>query len=281
MIRVSHTLFALPFALSAYLIIHKKYPYTFSFRDLLLIVGAFTFLRSFAMGVNRIVDREIDARNPRTKNREIPQGKISLKEAWIFVILSWIGFEVCAFLLNKLAFFLSFPLSFLMVFYSYTKRFHWMCHFILGALIGLAPVGVYVALLERIPIEALLLFMALFGYISGLDILYSIQDVEFDKKEGLYSIPAIWGVEKALKISFFMHGITSFSLFLLYFFIPVGISYFIGYAILVFFLFKEHQIVGWEEKSLKKENIPKAFFQYNVAVSLLLFISIGVGLFIK
>ena len=276
MIKFSHTIFALPFAGIAVVEILYKYYFknfilNWTLEELILkIIGillCMISMRSAAMGFNRIVDREFDAKNPRTSNREIPSGKISLKKAKIFVIIFTIIFILSAFLINTLAGFLS-PIVVLITFgYSYTKRMTFLCHFILGFAIGLAPSAVWVALLSKIELEALFLSGALMFYIAGFDILYACQDIEFDKKENLYSIPSRFGLNNALWVARISHVLSL--IFLILFSDTSNVNrifYFTIFMVAILF-FIEHYLV----KGGRIEKIPIAFFNINSIISTILF----------
>ncbi len=278
LIRLSHTVFALPFALSALVLIWRDAPEKVSVRELALVTLAFTFFRSFAMAFNRLVDADIDARNPRTAVREIPTGRLSRFQVLVFAVLSLAGGFTAAWLLNPLAFYLGFPAVVLLAGYSYAKRFTYLCHIWLGLAIGMAPPAVYVALIGTVPPEALLLFLTLASYIAGFDILYALQDIEFDKANGLHSIPARFGVRGAQAIAAFLHLITTLLLFLLPQYANLDFVYLIGANIIVLLLFLEHRAIGILGEP-RIEKIPAAFFNYNSAISIVLFIAIASDVF--
>jgi len=192
LIKLGHTLFALPFALSALAIAYAKGA-RFSLADLLWIVLAFTAARSAAMGFNRVADLKFDALNPRTEARPISAGLISKSSAMFFVGLSALVFIFAAYMLNDLCFYLSFPALAFLFFYSYAKRFTALAHYILGAALALAPLGAWIAVTGGLEIGIMALAFALFFQIAGFDILYSLQDMDFDVKHKLFSIPARYG----------------------------------------------------------------------------------------
>jgi len=280
MIRLSHTLFALPFALTALVIIVKNSLTEFSWANLVFVVLAFTGARSFSMGINRIADAKIDADNPRTKNREIPAGILSISQVWIFTVISMLLTTLFAWLLTPLAFYLSFPAMILLAGYSYSKRFTWLCHLWLGAVIGMAPLGVYIALTQTLPTTSWILFGILTTYIGGFDILYSLQDIDFDRKQRLYSIPARFGVNLSLLISTALHLLSIAGFFWLGFYEALGVIYTIGAVILSILVIMEHKIIGWSNH-VKLDKIPVAFFNYNSAISILFFLFILAGSFYK
>ncbi len=274
MIKFSHTIFALPFAGIAVVEVYywnidkdSKLFYTSEIvYKVLGVLVCMVSLRSAAMGFNRIVDWKFDKENPRTKNREIPSGKISLRNASIFVILFSIIFVLSAFLINPLAGILS-PIAILITFgYSYTKRFTYLCHYILGFAIGLAPIGVWIALTSSISIEAILISIALWFYIAGFDILYSIMDIEFDQKKDLFSIPSRFGIPISLWIARINHMISFIAMIGLGIMFQFKWIYFIAIVVVLFLFLIEHYLV---QKSLN--NIPIAFFHINSFISTILF----------
>lgn len=273
LVRFSHTLFALPFALSEWTLLWRKQKIIFSWPKLFYVILAFSAFRSFAMAVNRIADANFDAQNPRTQNREIPRGILSQKTVFVFAILSLILGMFFALLLNPLAFYLS-PLAVVILAgYSYSKRFTWLCHFWLGAAIGLAPIAVSLALTEQIGNESFLLFAVLLFYISGFDILYALQDQEFDQRQKLYSIPARFGQKKAQIISLLSHFLVIVLLFYLAFLENLGWMYYIFFVLIFLLIIKEHSLIGIFS-NLQKEKIPEVFFSYNSAISISLFLGI-------
>jgi 4-hydroxybenzoate polyprenyltransferase len=285
MIKFSHTIFALPFAgIAVVEILYQNY-----FKNpilnwtkqetLIKILGillCMISMRSAAMGFNRIVDREYDAMNPRTSLREIPSGKISLKNAKIFVVLFSIIFILSAFLINPLAGYLS-PIAIAITFgYSYTKRITFLCHFILGFAIGIAPIGVWIALLGKIELPAIFLSGALMFYIAGFDILYACQDIEFDKKTNLYSIPSKYGIDKAMWIARISHFISLIFLLLFSYYNQLNVIFNLTILIVAVLFFLEHYIV----RGGRIENIPIAFFNINSIISSVLFFGLLLDRFI-
>jgi len=270
MIKFSHTVFALPFALSAVVMALKNHK--FIILDLIWIIFAMVGARSAAMGFNRIVDALLDKKNPRTSAREIPLKILTKKQTGIFVILSSIVFIFSALMLGKLCFFLCFPVLFFLFFYSYTKRFTKFCHIYLGFGISLAPIGAFIAITNTLSLSVIFLSLALMTYIAGFDILYACQDIDFDKKENLFSIPVKYGIKKSMKISCFFH------VFMIIFLLCLHISFQMKPVFLLFIfiigilLFIEHKIV--QPDNLKNINI--AFFHINSLVSIVLFTGIFV-----
>lgn len=274
MIKLSHTVFALPFALVAVLLIWQTGQIEITWLKFLWIVLAFTGARSFSMAINRLADANIDAANPRTALREIPAGKISTQSVFIFALLSLALLMVSAWFLSSLAFYLSVPAALLLAGYSYSKRFTFLCHYWLGAVIALAPVGVYIALSQTVPTTAWILYLILFSYISGFDIIYSIQDYQFDQKEKLHSLPANFGVSVSLLVSLLTHFFTIGGLWVLYLQVPMGNIFLAGMVVLSAIILGEHYVVGWGS-NIKSEKIPLAFFHFNSAFSVLFFVFVA------
>lgn len=268
MIKFSHTLFALPFAFSSAILAWRQTPV--SLKDILWILVAMASARSSAMGFNRITDAKFDAKNPRTLNREIPAGKIPLTSAIFFVTFFSCVFIFASAMLGKLCFYLSFPVLVILFFYSYTKRFTSLSHLYLGFAISLAPAGAWIAITGAFAWPILLLSLALMTYIAGFDILYACQDMEFDKKEGLFSIPVRFGIKKALTLSAIIHFFSFVFFFLIHIVFDTHIIYLITVFIIGFLLVVEHYIVKPDDLT----NLNVAFFQVNSLISITLLIGI-------
>jgi 4-hydroxybenzoate polyprenyltransferase len=266
MIKISHTIFALPFALSA-VVLASRYA-DITLYQIFFIVLAMTGARSAAMGFNRIADKKIDKFNPRTSIREIPSGKISLKSAWFFVVFSSALFIFSAFMLGKLCFYLSFPALFILLFYSYTKRFTSLAHIYLGFAISLAPLGAFIALTNSVNLGIIILSLTLLTYISGFDILYSCQDLSFDRENNLFSIPAKLGEKKAFLISDILHLFTFLCLVSLYFIFSMNYIFLMCVILTGILLIMEHIVV----RPGKMEKIDLAFFNINSVISITLFL---------
>ncbi|MFN3940517.1 MAG: UbiA-like polyprenyltransferase, partial [Chitinophagales bacterium] len=231
--------------------------------DMLLILGCMVFARSAAMAFNRYIDSDIDKLNERTKNREIPAGMLSKSKVLLFVILNAIGFIVCAGLLNTLCLWLS-PIALLVILgYSYTKRFTWLCHFILGLGLSLAPIGAYIAVTEKFDLLPILFSFAVLTWVSGFDIIYALQDAEFDKSNRLFSIPAFIGKPKALQLASMLHFITALSIFYAGVYGNLGLWYWLGAGFFTGMLIYQHTLVRPDD--LSKVNL--AFFTTNGAAS--------------
>lgn len=268
MIKFSHTLFALPFALSAVVMAFKTHP--FSLWDLFFILLAMVGARSSAMGFNRIVDAAIDKKNRRTAAREIPSGVLSKRESCFFVLTSSLIFVLSAAMLSRLCFFLSFPVLFFLFFYSYTKRFTPYCHLFLGFAISLAPVGAWVAITGTLSAGVVFLSLGLLTYITGFDILYACQDIEFDKKEGLFSLPSNIGAKNAMTVSALLHSASFIFLFAMYFSFGMHPVFLIFLAVIGVLLIAEHYLVRPDDLT----HINMAFFHINSVISVLLFIGV-------
>lgn len=265
MIKFSHTIFALPFALSAVIMAWEDH--SPSAWDFIWILVAMVGARSAAMGFNRIVDADIDRKNDRTAIREIPSGVLSKKQAVFFVVLSCFLFVFSAAMLSGLCFVLSFPVLFFLLFYSYTKRFTKYCHLYLGGAICLAPVGAWVAITGTLSWSIVFLCLSLMTYIAGFDILYSCQDIEFDKQQGLFSLPSVIGPQKAMAISSLLHCCTVFFLFIMYVSFGMHPVFLVFLAMIGLILVAEHRLVKPDDLT----HIHMAFFHMNSVVSVLIF----------
>ncbi len=264
MIKFPHTVFALPFALMGALLAAKGLPPA---DKLFWIVVAMVGARTAAMTFNRIVDTDLDARNPRTDNREMPKGIVTNKQAAIMVLVSIALFEWAAFSLNRLCFLLS-PVALLVILgYSFTKRFTKYSHLVLGLSLALAPIGAWIAVRGSVSLPIVILGMAVLFWVAGFDILYGIQDIEFDKGTGLYSIPRYFGVRTSLIIARIFHLLTFGILFLVYFLLGLGGYYLIGLFVVGALLIYEHSIIS--EKDLSRLNM--AFFNMNGYISVTIF----------
>lgn len=275
-VRFSHTVFALPFALAAMMVAardHRGWP---GLKTFLLILTAMVSARTCAMAFNRIADRKFDALNPRTRNRHLPAGQISLGSAVSLCVLSAAGLVTASFLLNSLCFYLS-PVALLVIcFYSLTKRFTDYTHVFLGISLALAPVGGWLAVkgaalssLEILQMSCLAVAVVL--WLVGFDIIYALQDYEFDKSHGLHSLVVAWGRENALAAAFLAHMIMCGLLFLFGVLCRFGIPYVIGWFVIVGCLVLEHWIA--RRRSLNWINL--AFFRLNALVSAVFFVVVA------
>ena len=277
LIKFEHTIFALPFAYLGMLLAANGFP---SLREFLLITVAMAAARTVAMGTNRLADRWIDARNPRTAKRPIISGTISARTVWAGTLVAAILLALTAWALRPLPFRLL-PGAFLfLVGYSFTKRFTLLSHFILGFTDGLAPIGAWAAIrgsvftADDLPAWILLAIVTL--WIGGFDLIYACQDVAFDRREGLHSIPARFGIPFALRLSIFSHLLTMLLLIWLGVLTGLGWPYWIGLVLVAALLAWEHLLV--QPDDLSKINL--AFFNINSYISITLFISILVSLYL-
>lgn len=255
LVKFSHTIFSIPFILIAMIVASDGW---FGWRLLILGILAAISARNFAMAVNRLVDKDIDAKNERTKFRISVTGEISEKEIKLFIFANALIFVGVSYLINPLAFKLSIPILFILGFYSYVKRFSEYVHLILGISLGLAPIAGVIAVSEEIPCWSVFLSLGVMFWVAGFDILYSLQDMEFDKKENLYSIPAKIGEEASLLISemFHLFSVIFWLLFVIY--AKLGFFAYLAVLISAIMLYYEHKLV---KKDFR--NIPKAFFDVN------------------
>ncbi len=263
LIKVEHTIFALPFALTAALMAANGFPTLY---QLFWITVALFGARTAAMSLNRAIDAEIDARNPRTASRHIPRGLVKRSEAFV---LAFVGFAImvyAAYKLNRLALELSPVAIFVLTLYSFTKRFTALCHVVLGVAVALAPLGAWVAVRGTIDFPAVILSLSVAFWVAGFDIIYALQDVEFDRREGLYSIPAKLGERGALLISRLFHLLTLAGLILVGFLEGMGVFYYLGLLISTVFMVKEHILVTRD-----RSKIGYAFFNLNGYISLTVF----------
>lgn len=265
MIKFEHTIFALPFAFTGALLALGGLP---SLRQSFWIVVAMVGARSAAMGFNRWADRDIDAENPRTRTRALPLGLVTPAQVLAFIIASSSVLMLAAYMLNPLSFALS-PLALVIVFfYSYTKRFTFLSHAVLGLAIAGAPMGAWIAVTGRFEFPALVLGLAVLSWLVGFDILYALQDREFDQGAGLHSVPQRFGVRTSLLISRSAHLVTMICLFWLYMLLPVGMTYLLGVLIALGLIVYEHSLV--REDDLSKLDI--AFFNMNGYISVTIFV---------
>jgi 4-hydroxybenzoate polyprenyltransferase len=249
LVKFSHTVFAMPFALIGFTLTVTRTEYQFRIRLLLLIILCMIFARNAAMGFNRLADRKFDLLNPRTDKREIPSGRVSPRSAALFVIINSILFIVTTGFINRLTLMLS-PVALLIILgYSLTKRFTWLCHFILGLGLSLAPVGAYISVTGTFSILPIIYSFIVLTWVSGFDIIYALQDDEFDRIHKLHSVPSSAGRNKALTISILVHSV-SFILIILAGIAGKGnILYWIGAAIFAGLLIWQHLLVKPDDLS--------------------------------
>ncbi len=276
MIKFSHTLFALPLAAIVFVqvlqldVMNQAHSIPFI---LFLILVCMVSLRSAAMGFNRIVDAKYDAENTRTEARHIPLGKIGIKASIFFVTFFSLVFLLATYFISFKIFLLAFVVLFLTFTYSYTKRFTYLCHFFLGFVIGMSPSAVYLVLTGSLPVIPIVWTCMMTFHIAGFDILYSMQDYEYDKSKNLHSVPVRFGIKKALLIAGLSHALSYVSLLVVCFLLGREISVFffsisVMLAGILFFL--EHLIIFIE----RKKYLPFAFFHINVSISIVLFLGV-------
>lgn len=266
LVKFSHTIFAMPFALMAFVFALKTTDAQFSWVLLLQIVGCMVFARNVAMGFNRWADHKIDGDNPRTASREIPAGKISPKSALIFVIVSAILFIATSLSINLLTAVLSPVALAVIMFYSYCKRFTAMAHLVLGLSLGIAPAAAYIAATGTISTAPCLISLLVLTWCGGFDIIYALQDLEFDRQRGLHSIPVRFGVRGALYISIALHAVSIAALILFALYCPQGWLLWTGVALFSLCIILEHILVT----PTKQRSIGIAFGTLNGIASLTL-----------
>ncbi len=265
LIKFSHSVFALPFAFTAALIAAGGIP---ALSQIFWITVAMVGGRTGAMGMNRIIDRKIDALNPRTKNRELPKGVIKAGEAFIFTLLAFALLLLAAYMLNPLCFKISPIFIFVLIVYSYTKRFTWLSHLALGIALSLAPLGAWIAVKGTFDFQILPLCFAVMFWVAGFDVFYALQDIDFDRSYGLYSIPGRFGIKTSLLIARLFH-LTTITLLLSL--IPIfNLSWFYLSGVLTAsaLLFYEHSLVRPADLS----RLDMAFFNMNGYISITVFL---------
>jgi 4-hydroxybenzoate polyprenyltransferase len=273
LIKFSHTVFALPFALVGFFMGVRSLmseaeevviDFGFYAFSLLLVVLCMVFARSAAMAFNRYLDRHFDAKNPRTVIREIPAGILSANQVLWFVLVMSVLFMLTAWMINTICFALS-PIALVVILgYSYTKRFTALCHLVLGLGLSLAPTGAFLAMTGYFSVAPVLLSVAVLFWVAGFDIIYALQDEGFDKEHGLKSIPVQLGGENALRLSRFFHCITAVILFSIGWLIKGGMFFYIGAGIFTALLIYQHTLV--KPADLRKVN--QAFFTTNGVASI-------------
>ena len=265
LIKFSHSVFALPFAFTSALIAANGIP---TFSQIFWITVAMVGGRTGAMGMNRIIDRKIDALNPRTKNRELPRGVIKTGEAFIFTIIAFALLLFAAYKLNPLCLKIS-PIVLLVLFtYSYTKRFTWLSHIVLGTALSLAPLGAWIAIKGTFDFQILPLCFAVMFWVAGFDVFYAMQDIDFDKKHGLYSIPSAFGIKTSLWIARLFHLITIAMLLGLIPIFNLGVFYLFGVLIASALMLYEHSLI----KPADLSKLDMAFFNMNGYISITIFV---------
>ncbi len=277
LVKFAHTLFALPFAFIGFFLaicVEQKEP---DYLLALLVLLCMVFARNTAMAFNRYIDRNIDKENERTANRDLPAKRISSTSALLFVSLNALLFITTTFYINQLCFFLS-PVALLVIMgYSFTKRFTFLCHLILGIGLSLAPIGAYIAVTAYFDLLPLLFSFAVLFWVSGFDIIYALQDIDFDKIHNLKSIPAKLGIKNSLIISAVFHLITACFIIIAGLYGHQGLLYWIGSAVFIALLIYQHLIVS--PKNLSRVNA--AFFTTNGIASVLFAVFVITGFYIN
>ena len=292
LIAFSHTVFAMPFAFVGFFIGARRVLYTSESatdelplqtiltptmgKQFLLVLGCMVFARSAAMAFNRYLDRSYDARNPRTAGREIPSGRISPQGALLFTIGNAVMFMACSFFINRLCFYLS-PVALLVVLgYSYTKRFTPLCHLILGMGLALAPLGAFIAVTGHFGVLPLLFSLLVLCWVAGFDIIYSLQDEEFDRSQQLLSIPVWLGKRKALQLVKVLHAVCVLLLLLAGWWGDFGLLYGVGSILFTAMLWYQHSLVRPDD--LRRVNL--AFMTANGLASVFFALFLIADLFI-
>lgn len=275
LIVFKHSIFALPFLFTSMIVasVILNDSTWFGFKALFLGIICAVSARNFAMAINRLMDEDIDKNNPRCANRPNIDGRIGKTSILLFIILNAIIFVLASYFINKLAFALSLPVLFILAIYSAFKRFSSLAHLVLGFCLGLAPIAGSIVVLGSIEIYSVILCLGVTFWTAGFDLLYALQDMEYDKKTGLHSIPAKFGLEVTLFISAFCHVLAVLFWLLFVWVAPTGNIAFLGVIISAIILFFEHRIV---RKNFAK--IDKAFFTLNGYLSIVFFIFIWVDL---
>jgi 4-hydroxybenzoate polyprenyltransferase len=296
LVKFSHTIFAMPFAMIGFGLATREsfmlegadqnYFIDPSVRDgdikplwftFLLVIICMVTARSAAMGFNRWLDRSFDAKNPRTAIREIPAGIISANSALMFVVINCFAFILATFYINTICFFLSPVALFVILFYSYTKRFTPLCHLVLGLGLSLAPIGAYLAVTGHFALLPVLFSFAVLFWVSGFDIIYALQDVEFDQSQSLYSIPVMLGKHQGLRVSEILHMLSAVMVIAAGFMGSFGWLYWAGVGVFVGMLVYQHSIV--KPNDLKRVNL--AFMTANGIASVVFAVFVLADMFIN
>lgn len=271
MVKIEHSVFALPFAYTGAFLAAAGWP---GWRVFLLLTLAMVMVRSFAMAMNRLLDLCFDRQNPRTQDRPLVSGELSVSFALVFCLVTASLFVLACAGLNALSLMLA-PLALAWsALYSLTKRFTWLCHYFLGSVLGLAPVAGWIAVDPQFTVPALLLFCGVMFWTAGFDVLYASQDMEFDRAQGLHSIPAKFGLETAFLLAAFSHVQAALFFLLAGFAASLGWLYVLAWAVVAAVLFWEHRLIS--PTDLRRLNL--SFFTLNAAVSAFLFVGVAADL---
>lgn len=274
MIKFQHSIFALPFAYLGAFLAEMRIP---SFLTLFWITLAMVGARSFAMAMNRLIDKEIDRRNPRTAERALPKGLLQNSNVLIFSLVSLTLFLVAVYNLAPICRYL-WPLVVIpFVVYPYTKRFTWFSHFVLGLCLGLAPVGAWIGVTNSVAVEPLLLGVAVLCWVAGFDIFYAIQDMDFDREYSLHSIPANFGLGTSLALTKILHSTAIVFLVWTGVRLDLGIIYFIGVFVTGLLLAYENSIIKTNDLS----RLNMAFFTMNGVISVLMFCFVAIEVILR
>jgi 4-hydroxybenzoate polyprenyltransferase len=269
LVKFSHTIFAMPFALIGFVLglryhfVHQTTVDQVGLKFILVLVCMVT-ARSTAMAFNRYLDRHFDKLNPRTAIREIPAGIIKAEKALIFIGINMAVFIIATYFINAICFYLSPVALFVILFYSYTKRFTYLCHLVLGIGLSLAPIGAYLAVTGSFDVLPLLFSFAVIFWVSGFDIIYALQDIDFDQSQSLYSIPSQWGLKQSLSISRVLHVLSASFVIAAYFVGGFHFLYLFGLLIFIGMLIYQQSIV--KPHDLSKVNL--AFMTANGIASI-------------
>ncbi len=272
MIKIEHSIFALPFAYAGIFLAAKGLP---AWNLLLALTVAMVAVRSFAMAFNRLVDLPTDRLNPRTAKRPLVTGEISVPQTRAFCAFTALIFVVSCAFLNTLCLWLSGPALLFAAAYSYTKRFTWLCHFWLGATLGLAPLAGWLAVQPTLHMTPVLFFFAVTFWVAGFDIFYSCQDADFDKAHGLHSVPAHFGLEKALVVAAFSHAVTVIFLLLAGWSATLSWWWYALWALMSGILLWEHVLVKADDLS----RVNMAFFTLNGLIAVGVFVAVLLGIY--
>jgi len=276
LVKFEHTIFALPFALTGFFFAMRQESANLSVKLLILVLLCMVFARNAAMGFNRFLDREFDKLNPRTAIREIPAGVLEPKSVLLFVILNALFFITTTWFINSLCFFLSPVALFVILFYSYTKRFTPLCHFVLSLGLAIAPMGAYLAVAGKFDWLPLMLSFVVFFWVSGFDIIYALQDEDFDKDLNLKSIPSLIGKKRALDLAKIIHFCSAIFVVAVAVLTPANWLHIIGAIIFIGLLAYQHTLV--KPTDLSRVNF--AFFTTNGIASVIYGLFVIAGLWV-
>jgi len=277
LVKFAHTVFALPFALLGFFLGVSDSGEQIKIKLFILVLLCMVFARNAAMSFNRYIDRKYDQENNRTAKREIPAGIIKPFSAFVFIVINILGFIGTTYFINTICFFLS-PIALLVILgYSYTKRFTFLCHFILGLGLSLAPIGAYLAVTGHFAFYPILFSLVVLFWVSGFDIFYALQDTSFDKSKNLHSVPVKMGIINALILSAILHLISSFLIIYIGIILNFGILYWIGAIVFIILLIYEHLIVKPSDLS----RVNQAFATLNGFASIIFCVFVIAELFVN